>query len=46
MRSNSIDCRSLDDLQVTQGSKVQAQILQGVGGLVDEENVYLELVNI
>jgi len=45
MRSDSIDCRSLDDLQITQGSKIQAQILQGVGGLVDKENIYSELVN-
>jgi hypothetical protein len=45
MRSNRVDCRSLDNLQVTQGSEIQAKILQGVAGLVDKENIYAELVN-
>jgi len=45
MRSNGIDCRSLDDLQVTQSREIQAQILHGVAGLVDKENIYTELVN-
>lgn len=44
MRSDGIDCRSLDDLQVTQGCEIQAQILQGIAGLVDKEDIYAGLL--
>lgn len=40
-----MDCRSLDDLQITQSREIQAQILQRVGGLVDKDNIYTKLVN-
>jgi len=39
MRGYGIDSRSFDDLQITQGRKIQTKILQGVGSLVDEENI-------
>jgi len=45
VRCNGVDSRSFDDLQVTQGRKIQAQILQSVGGLVNKENICAELVN-
>jgi hypothetical protein len=35
---------SLDELEVTEGREVQTKVLEGVGGLVDKENVYEERI--
>lgn len=39
VRRNSVDGWTLDKLEVAESGKVKAQVLQGVGGLVDEEDV-------
>jgi hypothetical protein len=40
MRRDSVHRRPFDDLEVTQSRKVKAEVLECVGRLVDEEDVY------
>lgn len=39
VRRDSVHSWTLDDLEVSKSCKVEAEILEGVGGLVDEEDV-------
>ena len=40
MRTDGVHRRSLDDLEVAKGREVETEVLQCVGGLVDQEDVY------
>ena len=39
VRSNCVYGRPFDKLQVAKSCEVEAEVLQGVGGLVDEEYI-------
>ena len=39
MRRDSVHRRPFDDLEVTQSSKIKAEVLECIGGLVDQEDV-------
>ena len=39
MRGDSIHRRSFDDLEVTQSREIEAEVLECVGRLVDEEDI-------
>jgi hypothetical protein len=39
MRGDGVDGRTLDEFEVSQGSEIEAEVLEGVGCLVHEEYV-------